>query len=374
MIINFTCMNKHLLLAAALLLGCTAQAQTEQKPLVIEGYGEVYYGYDFNEPKSGDRQGNVVSHNRHNEVNLNLAMLKAMYNKDRVRANIGIMTGTYANANLAAEPGVLKNIYEANAGFRLHKRHELWIDAGVMPSHIGPEGAISMDCPTLTRSMIADASPYYEAGARLSYTTLNGKWYIALLHLNGWQRIQRQPGNSKPAGGMQVTYTPSDKILFNLSTFVGSDRPDAEESKRYFLDFYTVIKPAKELEITAAIDMGAEEYLVPNATFLTKDHWMGALLVVKYKMTQRSAIAARGEYFHDPANMVIPTYVPVIGVQTAAYSLGYDLQLMDNLLWRVEGKGYAAATPYFMRGNALFNDNYVLTTSLAVRFNNRKNH
>lgn len=374
MIINFTFMNKHILLGAALLLGCTAQAQTEQKPLVIEGYGEVYYGYDFNEPKSGDRQGNVVSHSRHNEVNLNLAMLKAMYNKDRVRANIGIMTGTYANANLAAEPGVLKNIYEANAGFRLHKRHELWIDAGVMPSHIGPEGAISMDCPTLTRSMIADASPYYEAGARLSYTTLNGKWYIALLHLNGWQRIQRQPGNSKPAGGMQVTYTPSDKILFNLSTFVGSDRPDNEESKRYFLDFYTVIKPAKKLEITAAIDMGTEDYLVPNATFHTNDQWMGAALIVKYKMTQRSAIAARGEYFHDPANMVIPTYVPVIGVQTAAYSLGYDLQLMDNLLWRVEGKGYAAATPYFMRGNALFNDNYVLTTSLAVRFNNRKNH
>ena len=120
--------------------------------------------------------------------------------------------------------------------------------------------------------------------------------------------------------------------------------------------------------------MGTEDYLVPNATFHTNDQWMGAALIVKYKMTQRSAIAARGEYFHDPANMVIPTYVPVIGVQTAAYSLGYDLQLMDNLLWRVEGKGYAAATPYFMRGNALFNDNYVLTTSLAVRFNNRKNH
>jgi hypothetical protein len=32
------------------------------------------------------------------------------------------MTGTYANANLAAEQGVLKNIFEANAGVKVIKK------------------------------------------------------------------------------------------------------------------------------------------------------------------------------------------------------------------------------------------------------------
>jgi len=315
----------------------------------------------------------MVSHNRHNEVTVNLAMLRAMYDKDRVRANIGVMAGTYANANLAAEPGVLKNIYEANAGYRLHKRHELWIDAGIMPSHIGAEGAISMDCPTLTRSIMADASPYYEAGARLSYTTLNQKWYFALMHLNGWQRIQRQPGNSTPAGGMQVTFTPGNKLTFNLSTFVGSNRPDIDDSKRYFVDFYVVAQPAKKLQITAAIDFGTEEYLVNSGRYYSGNDWMGTALILKYQATKRSAWVARGEYFYDPGNIVVPQ-VRVAGVDMAAYSLGYDLQLTGNLLWRIEGKGYVHATPYFRRDNALFNDNYALTTSVAVRFNNRKNH
>ncbi|MBO9633385.1 MAG: outer membrane beta-barrel protein, partial [Chitinophagaceae bacterium] len=70
-----------------------------------------------------------------NEVNVNLAFLKGSYNSDRVRANLAIGAGTYMNANLAAEPGVLKNIYEANAGIKLSKTANLWLDAGIMPSH-----------------------------------------------------------------------------------------------------------------------------------------------------------------------------------------------------------------------------------------------
>jgi hypothetical protein len=61
----------------------------------------------------------VYSFNRHNEVNLNLGFLRGSYNTDNVRANLALMVGTYANANLAAETGVLKNIYEANAGVKI---------------------------------------------------------------------------------------------------------------------------------------------------------------------------------------------------------------------------------------------------------------
>ena len=346
------------------------------KPLVIEGYGEVYYGYDLNTPASNNRPDFVYSHNRHNEVNINLAMLRAKYEKDRVRANIGIMAGTYANANLSAEPGVLKNIYEANAGVRLHKYREVWLDAGIFESHIGSEGAISMDCPTLTRSLIAEGSPYYEAGVRLSYTTINKKLYFALLHLNGWQRIQRPAGYSTPAGGMQITYTPSDKVLFNLSTFVGSDRPDIDKSTRYFADFFTKIQLAKKLEVTATFDIGMDHYLVHPTQQYTESGWLGTALILKFNATKRAAWVARGEYFFDPFGLVMPVNVPGIDPEFAigAYSLGYDRSITSNLLWRVEAKGYVGHDRSFRKGGALFNDDYVISTSLAFRFNNRKNH
>ena len=80
------------------------------------------------------------------------------------------MTGNYARYNLSGEPDWAKYIYEANVGFRLSKKQNIWIDAGIMPSHIGFESAISADCWTLTRNILAENSPYYESGVKLGYT------------------------------------------------------------------------------------------------------------------------------------------------------------------------------------------------------------
>jgi hypothetical protein len=82
-----------------------------------------------------------------------------------------------------------------------------------MPSHIGFESAISKDCFTLTRSILADNSPYFESGAKISYSSDNGKWFVSGLVLNGWQRIQRVNGNSTVAFGHQLTYRPTEKLL-----------------------------------------------------------------------------------------------------------------------------------------------------------------
>ena len=119
---------------------------TEQpipQPLTISGYVEGYYSYDFNRPENNTRPGFLYSHNKHNEFSVNLAFVKGSYSAERIRANLAIGAGTYMNANYSAEPGVLKNIYEGNVGYKLSAKHNLWLDIGVLPSHIGFESAIS---------------------------------------------------------------------------------------------------------------------------------------------------------------------------------------------------------------------------------------
>ena len=152
----------------------TTNNQKHQDALSFNFFVEAYYGYDFNKPTDNTRPF-VYSHNRHNEFNINLAYLKGSYNYGRTRANLAVAAGTYMNANYAAEPGVLKNIYEANAGVKIAKNKDLWIDVGILPSHIGFESAHSPSCWTLTRSIIAESSPYYEAGAKITYTSDNEK-------------------------------------------------------------------------------------------------------------------------------------------------------------------------------------------------------
>src|SRR5690606_22982919 len=123
-----------LILSAAVLISMNAGAQdsavqaTPPNPLTFSGFVEGYYSYDFNEPENNTRPGFLYSHNRHNEFNVNLAFVKGSYNTERTRANLAIAVGTYMNANYAAEPGVLKNIYEANAGVKLSRYKNLWLD------------------------------------------------------------------------------------------------------------------------------------------------------------------------------------------------------------------------------------------------------
>ncbi len=342
----------------------TKTVAQESNPLAFSGYVETYYCYDFGNPADHNRPGFVYSHNRHNEVNLNLGFVKAAYSTDRVRGNLALMAGTYANANLANEPGVLQNVFEANAGVRLSKTKNLWIDAGILPSHIGFESAVGKDCWNLTRSLLADNSPYFESGARISYTSSNEKWYLSALLLNGWQRIQRVEENQTPSFGHQLTWKPNTKLLVNSSSFIGNDKPDSVRQMRYFHNLYAVYQPTDAIGVTFGFDIGAEQKSKNSGDYNT---WFTPVLIVKYALNDALSLAARGEYYQDKNGVIIATGTEN-GFQTWGYSLNLDYKVADNVLWRIEGRGLSSLDPIFMRNQKSTTSNLFSTTSLAISF------
>jgi len=142
--------------------------------------------------------------------------------------------------NLSSEPGLLKHLFEANAGVKISKNRNLWLDAGVMPSHIGFESAISKDCWTPTRSILAENTPYYENGIRLSQTSKNEKVYASMFLLNGWQRTRILQSNLIPSLGTQISYKPTSALSINWGTFLGNMKPDSIIQWRYLNNFYAV--------------------------------------------------------------------------------------------------------------------------------------
>jgi hypothetical protein len=52
------------------------------------------------------------------------------------------MVGTYPQYNWPRNSLYCKIYTEANIGVKISKKHNLWIDMGIMPSHIGFESAI----------------------------------------------------------------------------------------------------------------------------------------------------------------------------------------------------------------------------------------
>lgn len=172
----------------------------------------------------------------------------------------------------------------------MSKNKNLWLDAGIMPSHIGFESAVSKDCWNMTRSILADNSPYFEAGAKITYTSHNGKWLVSGMALNGWQRITRVNGNSLMSWGTQIQYKPSDKFLLNYSTFIGTDKPDSARLSRLFHNIYGIFNVTDKFGITAGFDIGTEEKF-PGSD--DKNTWYSPVLILKYTFHNKWAIAVR---------------------------------------------------------------------------------
>ncbi|SFB98693.1 Putative beta-barrel porin-2, OmpL-like. bbp2 [Flexibacter flexilis DSM 6793] len=341
-----------------------AQQDSIVNPLSISGYAELYYNYDFGKPSDHTRPNFLYSYNRHNEVNLNLGFVKAAYQQANVRANLALMAGTYAAANLAAEQSIMQHIFEANAGVRLSKSKDIWVDAGVFGSHIGFESAIGKDCPTLTRSLLAENSPYYESGAKITYVSDNKKLTLSGLYLNGWQRIRRPDGNNTPAFGHQLIYKPNDKITLNSSSFVGNDQPDSLRQMRYFHNFYGIFALHSKLNLITGFDIGWQQKSKGSSQY---NNWYSPVAILQYNPTPKHSLAARAEYYADP-NHVIVGYAPAQKFQVWSYSANFDYKFSSNIVWRSEARLFSAKNAIFQQDNSYKKSNVALTTALAVSF------
>lgn len=356
-------MKKILVLATALTAALSSYAQDKPK-INVSGYLETYYGYDFNKPADHNRPGFIYSHNRHNEVNLNLGFIKGNYDDGTIRANLAVMAGTYSNANLAAEPGVLKNIYEANAGLKLIKKANLWLDAGIFSSHIGFESAVSKDCWVLTRNISSENTPFYESGAKITYGTADNKFSIAGFYLNGWQRITRQNGNSKPAGGLQVTFKPTDKITLNYSNYLGTEGADSISVTRFYHNIYGIFQIADQFGVIVGLDYGTQQKSKGSDD---KNEVLSPVLIAQYKLNSNWAVAGRVECYKDKNGVFIATGTPE-GFKTTGYSLNIDYAPVTNAVIRLEGKVYDSKDKVFIRDLSPVNHHAALTASIAVSF------
>jgi hypothetical protein len=343
---------------------CFSQQDSIPPKLTWSGYIDAYYAFDSGQPDDHVRPGFLYNHNRHNEFNVNLALIRANYTAANIRANLGLMVGTYAQYNLAAEEDLIKNIYEANAGVKLSKNSELWFDAGIFVSHIGFESAISKDCWTLTRSLVAENSPYYESGAKLTYTTRDTKLTLSGLVLNGWQRIRRVDGNNTPAFGSQIVYKPSSGITLNYSTFFGNDKPDSVKQNRTYHNFYSIFQVSDKFGVTAGFDIGTEEKGGGESGTNT---WYTPVVILRYAVSPKVTVVGRGEYYDDENGVIIATGT-TNGFKTTGVSLGVDYAPESNLLWRLEGRTFSSKDDIFVESEKAVNTNYSIVTSLVISF------
>ena len=325
----------------------------------LSGFADFYYQYDFDKPANKMRPDYIYNHKKHNQPRVNLVLLKVAFQKNKWKANLALMAGDYGKYNLAAEPGWAKIIYEAFVGYTFNDK--LSVDAGILPSHIGFETAISKDNWTLTRSMLAENSPYYETGLRLNYAP-NNKWTFTLSVVNGWQHIKDK--NSSLAFGTQVQYKPNERWLFNYSTFFGNEKTDSVAKQlRFFHNFYTSYALNKRLNIALFIDYGNEEK--PNNS--GSNNWQGFVWQLQWKASDKISSTFRYEYYKDKTGVII-TPVSVNGFRVSGFSSNFDWTIIKNILWRNELRVFYSTDKIFSKNNISKNNNVCFLSSVSLWF------
>jgi hypothetical protein len=344
--------------AAPLLVAQSARDTSTR--IAINGFVDTYYAFDATRPPDGERLF-TTQPIRHDEFNVNLAWLGVTIARPRTRARFAMQAGTSVQANYAAEPrngatsgpGVSQFIQEAVVGYRL--RNALWLDAGIYSSYIGLESWTSADNLTYTRSLVADYSPYYLSGAKLTWQATPK--LAAQLHVtNGWQNISEN--NRSKAIGVRLDYAVSPSLALSYANFLGNER--GEGSARATRMFNQVMAKGRRgrTEWQAQLDAGTEG----------GEQWYGAVAAARRSVTSRLALVARAERYADPDEVIVSTALPN-GFVGNGGSIGVDVTLDDGLRWRSEARVIRADAALYARDamrtptqtNALF----VTSVSLA---------
>jgi hypothetical protein len=345
------------------LLAAQTKADTAVK-ITWGGFVDGYYAWDFGEPPTLDRSfaGGVpftTQPSRHNEFNVNLAFIEAKLEGAKVRGRFALQTGTSVQSNYSGEatigqlsgPSLSRLIQEAVVGTRV--TDNVWVDGGIMLSHIGMEGWISRDNPTYTRSLIADYSPYYESGVKVTWSD-GGALTAQLDVVNGWQNISEN--NTGKGVGARLDYAPNPNTV---------------------ISYFNLFSDEAGNVLRAFNGIGAK-FTNGRSSFLTEAHvgsqasssWYGLVGIARFQVSPQSALVLRGERYDDKNQVIVATGAGNGALRANGASVGLDVTPAPRLLWRSELRGWANDTAIFPdKGNPTKKKNSAfVVSSLALTF------
>lgn len=352
-------MKKALLTFTLLVFINSFSQEKSELKTTFSGFVETYYSYDFNQPLTDAKLPFMYNYNRHNEFNINIGLLRANVEYENAYAVLSLQSGTYVEDNYANEK--IKYINEAYVGLNLDKSKKHSIEVGILPSYLGFESSTTATNLTLTRSILAENSPYFMTGVKYNYKP-SDKWNFAALLTNGWQRINKPQKDVAPSLGIQIVYKSSANSTLNWSTFAGKEFNGIDYTMRYFSNLYFDKKWNDKWRTIAGFDYGLQDLSSKNNSSAS---WLSPVFIAQYSINPKWQTAFRTEYYQDEKNVIIATNDEF---KTLGFSLNFDYLPNSKVKLRTEARYFDSKKEIFAKGSDLVNSNFFLTTSLSFEF------
>jgi hypothetical protein len=321
-----------------------------EENITYQGFVDTYLLHNLNnkvrEPRPYSTQALYDKEQR-----INLGTVRANHDGEDWRSRLALQVGDSVKFNYANEKERFWRYFqEANIGYQI--ADNIWLDGGIYLSHLGFESFNSKENWNYTRSLVAEFSPYYESGAKLSYKMderNNAQFHL----LRGWQNIS-SPAN--PFVGLQFQHFASDSLTLSVSNVFGD-----ENGERLFHNFIASLNLSSSWKLALQVDVGQQERENETAW------WYGSALLAQYNVNECLRIGSRLEHFTDPHQVIVKS-ITEENFNGLGGSINIDYDLTSKILWRNEFRHLFSRDAIFPEKDTASTTSNYFVTSLTFSF------
>lgn len=281
--------------------------------VTVNGMVSGSYSYNLNKPASGLNGYRVFDFSdRSFKLDVvELVVQKPASNPGDAGFRVDLTAGS-SIPRVSAAAGLFRDadgaagdldLQQAYVGYVAPVGHGLRFDFGKFVTPMGYELIEGYDGfnDNATRSLLFGyAIPFTHTGLKVSYPfsdKASGMVYL----VNGWDNAT--DNNRDKSVGVQLGLTPCAAFSAYANALYGAERADDSGDGRWILDGVVTWKPTARITVGLNADHGREKNarstLVQGVLVASDAAWSGAALYLRYGLSERLALIARGETFKD---------------------------------------------------------------------------
>ena len=307
------------------------------KNFTIGFYIDTYYNMTFGGKKD---TSNVVPFSSncpvHDQIRMNVAAFEVAYLAEKARGKFVLQFGDAPNLLASPDEQFIKNLRQANFGFRITKG--LWIDFGYMLNPVGYESS----WPVLNQLSTVTIGGYFEPGNILGVKLsckFSEKFSGAIVYGNPYSLAYGKDIHA--SGIITLTYTPLPNLTINYNNLFGNQALKDAQIKNNILynNLITIYKPVKFLSIVGELDIASQtnSTLPPDTTKIGT--MVSAFLQARFIFNRHFSLSLRGEVLNDPNGFLTDTYNingKIQGLKSVGLTAGAEYRPFNSGYIRLE--------------------------------------
>ncbi|MEI7491010.1 MAG: outer membrane beta-barrel protein [Bacteroidota bacterium] len=307
-------------------------------------YIDAYYNGTLN---SKQDTSNIVPFSSNcpiqNQIRLNVAAIEISYTAEKVRGKLAIQFGDAPNLLAAPEAQFIRNLRQANFGFRLGKK--IWLDFGYFLNPVGIESS----WPVLNYLSTVSVGGYYEPGSVLGVKltwNASDKFWGGIMAGNPYSLAYAK--NTHMAGLTFIYYKPIPRLTLNYNNFFGNQAlVDADiENNILYNNLIITYNPVDQLFLTGQFDFAAQTNSSMKPDTGETATMFSGMVQAKYTFLKKYSVSARYEFFNDYDGFLSGIYYyngQWRGLMTQGFTVGFEYKPIKFGYIRLEYRHMFAA-------------------------------